>query len=199
MGTAGVVDPIGGELVKENATLQAFFAPGGGSAVLRQRRLADLRTVARRQGPHHDRESTLWTRAEHRGRTGAVGSRRPAGVDRIDQHQGRRRLQEGQEDDLLWHAAEKVPQGRVPGEVGNHVRDRRNRDHRYTRRPAPRSSRTPHRVASGHSRVAADRGGGGGGRARSRSAEARRWRRPGPLEAGPLSGRSHRSPAPTAT
>ncbi|HEY2282014.1 MAG TPA: hypothetical protein VGH60_00515 [Solirubrobacteraceae bacterium] len=30
VGTAGVVDPIGGELVKENATLQAFFAPGGG-------------------------------------------------------------------------------------------------------------------------------------------------------------------------
>ena len=30
MGTAGVVDPIGGELVKENAELQAFFAPGGG-------------------------------------------------------------------------------------------------------------------------------------------------------------------------
>lgn len=30
IGTAGVVDPIGGELVKENATLQAFFRPGGG-------------------------------------------------------------------------------------------------------------------------------------------------------------------------
>ncbi len=30
VGIAGVVDPIGGELVKENATLQAFFAPGGG-------------------------------------------------------------------------------------------------------------------------------------------------------------------------
>jgi hypothetical protein len=30
IGTAGVVDPIGGELVKENAELQAFFAPGGG-------------------------------------------------------------------------------------------------------------------------------------------------------------------------
>jgi hypothetical protein len=30
VGTAGVVDPIGGELVKENAELQAFFAPGGG-------------------------------------------------------------------------------------------------------------------------------------------------------------------------
>jgi hypothetical protein len=30
IGTAGVVDPIGGELVKENATVQAFFAPGGG-------------------------------------------------------------------------------------------------------------------------------------------------------------------------
>jgi hypothetical protein len=30
VGSAGVVDPIGGELVKENATLQAFFAPGGG-------------------------------------------------------------------------------------------------------------------------------------------------------------------------
>ena len=30
VGTAGVVDPIGGELVKENATLQAFFAPSGG-------------------------------------------------------------------------------------------------------------------------------------------------------------------------
>jgi hypothetical protein len=29
VGTAGVVDPIGGELVKENATLQGFFAPGG--------------------------------------------------------------------------------------------------------------------------------------------------------------------------
>jgi hypothetical protein len=29
VGTAAVVDPIGGELVKENATLQAFFAPGG--------------------------------------------------------------------------------------------------------------------------------------------------------------------------
>ncbi len=28
VGSAGVVDPIGGELVKENATLQAFFAPG---------------------------------------------------------------------------------------------------------------------------------------------------------------------------
>jgi len=30
IGSAGVVDPIGGELVKENATLQAFFAPDGG-------------------------------------------------------------------------------------------------------------------------------------------------------------------------
>jgi len=30
VGSAGVVDPIGGELVKENATLQGFFAPGGG-------------------------------------------------------------------------------------------------------------------------------------------------------------------------
>jgi hypothetical protein len=30
VGSAGVVDPIGGELVKENATVQAFFAPGGG-------------------------------------------------------------------------------------------------------------------------------------------------------------------------
>jgi len=29
-GQAGVVDPIGGELVTETATLQAFFAPGGG-------------------------------------------------------------------------------------------------------------------------------------------------------------------------
>jgi hypothetical protein len=29
VGTAGVVDPIGGELVRENATVQAFFAPGG--------------------------------------------------------------------------------------------------------------------------------------------------------------------------
>ncbi len=30
LGSAGVVDPIGGELVREHATLQAFFAPGGG-------------------------------------------------------------------------------------------------------------------------------------------------------------------------
>lgn len=30
IGSAGVVDPIGGELVRENATVQAFFAPGGG-------------------------------------------------------------------------------------------------------------------------------------------------------------------------
>ena len=30
IGSANVVDPIGGELVKERATLQAFFAPGGG-------------------------------------------------------------------------------------------------------------------------------------------------------------------------
>jgi len=29
VGSAAVVDPIGGELVRENATLQAFFAPGG--------------------------------------------------------------------------------------------------------------------------------------------------------------------------
>ena len=29
VGSAGVVDPIGGELVRENATVQAFFAPGG--------------------------------------------------------------------------------------------------------------------------------------------------------------------------
>jgi hypothetical protein len=29
VGTASVVDPIGGELVRENATLQGFFAPGG--------------------------------------------------------------------------------------------------------------------------------------------------------------------------
>jgi hypothetical protein len=29
VGIAAVVDPIGGELVKENATLQGFFAPGG--------------------------------------------------------------------------------------------------------------------------------------------------------------------------
>ncbi len=30
VGSAGVVDPIANELVTENATLQAFFAPGGG-------------------------------------------------------------------------------------------------------------------------------------------------------------------------
>jgi len=30
VGSAGVVDPIGGEDVRENATVQAFFAPGGG-------------------------------------------------------------------------------------------------------------------------------------------------------------------------
>ena len=30
VGSAGVVDPIGGEDVRENATLQAFVAPGGG-------------------------------------------------------------------------------------------------------------------------------------------------------------------------
>lgn len=29
VGSASVVDPIGGELVRENATLQGFFAPGG--------------------------------------------------------------------------------------------------------------------------------------------------------------------------
>jgi hypothetical protein len=29
VGSASVVDPIGGELVRESATLQAFFAPGG--------------------------------------------------------------------------------------------------------------------------------------------------------------------------
>jgi len=29
VGSAGVVEPIGGELVRENATVQAFFAPGG--------------------------------------------------------------------------------------------------------------------------------------------------------------------------
>jgi hypothetical protein len=29
VGSAAVVDPIGGELVRENATVQAFFAPGG--------------------------------------------------------------------------------------------------------------------------------------------------------------------------
>jgi hypothetical protein len=30
VGSAGVVDPIGGELVRETATVQGFFAPGGG-------------------------------------------------------------------------------------------------------------------------------------------------------------------------
>jgi hypothetical protein len=30
IGSAGVVDPIGGELVRESATVQGFFAPGGG-------------------------------------------------------------------------------------------------------------------------------------------------------------------------
>ncbi len=30
VGSAGVVDPIAGELITETATLQAFFAPGGG-------------------------------------------------------------------------------------------------------------------------------------------------------------------------
>jgi hypothetical protein len=30
VGSAGVADPIGAEIVRENATLQAFFAPGGG-------------------------------------------------------------------------------------------------------------------------------------------------------------------------
>jgi hypothetical protein len=30
VGVAGVVDPIGGSLISENATLQGFFAPGGG-------------------------------------------------------------------------------------------------------------------------------------------------------------------------
>ncbi|HEY5045740.1 MAG TPA: hypothetical protein VII53_07770 [Solirubrobacteraceae bacterium] len=30
IGSAGVVDPIGGQLVEETATVQAYFAPGGG-------------------------------------------------------------------------------------------------------------------------------------------------------------------------
>ena len=36
----------------------------------------------------------------------------------VHQRQGRRRLQEGQEDDLLRHGAEEVPEGRLPAEDG---------------------------------------------------------------------------------
>ena len=40
----------------------------------------------------------------------------------IDQRSGRRRLQEGQEDDLLHHGAEEVPEGRLPVEVRDGIR-----------------------------------------------------------------------------
>ncbi len=96
-------------------------------AVLRQCRLADLGAAARRQGALHPGRAPVRPGVHDRSPAGPVGPRRPAGVDRIDQHQGRRRLQEGQEDDLLRHAADKV-QRRPPGEVRSHVRHRRNVD-----------------------------------------------------------------------
>ena len=75
----------------------------------------------------------------------AAGRRRfpaPRRVDRIDQRQGRRRVQEGQEDDLLRHAADEVPERRLPGEVRNDFANRRNlvRAVTTTRRRAPRSN-----------------------------------------------------------
>ncbi len=82
---AGVVDPIGGELVKENATLQAFFAPGGGlqfyanaaSPISAQLLVAQGHFIKARRALRHG--------AQHRSAAGPVGPRRPAGVDRIDQ------------------------------------------------------------------------------------------------------------------
>ena len=88
---AGVVDPIGGELVQENADAAGVLRARWRSAVLRQRGLADLGSAARRQGHVHQppRRPTAWSSITEVA-AGPIGARRPAGVDRIDQHQGRR-------------------------------------------------------------------------------------------------------------
>ncbi len=72
-----------------------------------------------------------------------------------DQREGRRRVQEGQEDGLLRHGAEEVPEGRLPAEVGNGIRGmsitpryRAKRRKPRTRRRAPRSSRTSGELTS---------------------------------------------------
>ena len=127
VGSAGVVDPIGGELVKENATLQAFFAPGGGLQFYVNAASPISAQLVVSKGSFVRHEGSVWIEAERRSAADPVGAGRAGGIDRIDQHQGRSGVQEGQEDDLLRHAAEQMPEGRFPGQVGTDVRERRNR------------------------------------------------------------------------
>ena len=114
IGTAGVVDPIGGELRQRERDAAGVLCAGRRSAVLRQRGLADLGPMLVAKGhfvsaaPPYGLEFTTEVRWSSR----FPGRRR---VDRNDQHQGRRRVQEGQEDDLLRHRCRrKCPKGGFP-------------------------------------------------------------------------------------
>ena len=85
IGTAGVVDPIGGELVKENATLQAFFAPGGGLQFYANAASPISAQLLVAKGTFIKAAPPYGLEFSDRSPADPVGSRRPAGIDRIDQ------------------------------------------------------------------------------------------------------------------
>ena len=78
--------------------------------------------------------------------TGAArrnGARGPRRLGRDDQREGRLGLQEGQNDRLLRHRAEEVPERRLPAEVGTDLRGSRrslagNRRRPHYKAPCPR-------------------------------------------------------------
>ena len=114
IGTAGVVDPFGGERVTENATLQAFFAPGGGlqfyanaASPISAQLLVAKGSFINAAPPYGLELSTNVPLVQ------TVPGAPPVSTESINIKVGAA-IQEGQEDDLLRHGAEEVPEGRVP-------------------------------------------------------------------------------------
>ena len=121
VGSASGVVSFGTERVGETVSVQPFFAPGGnleffadGTSPVSIEILSKGKVVNSSPpfGPTVVAEVPL---------VESVPGALDASVE-TDQRAGRRRVQEGQEDDLLHHRAEEVPEGRLPAEVGDGVR-----------------------------------------------------------------------------
>ena len=133
-GKANGVVSFGNERVEEQTSVQGFFAPGGALQFYTQGTSpVSLEFISAAHVNYGSTPSIDTTVPLVETVPGA-----PDASVRDDQRDGRLRVQEGQDDGLLRHGAEEVPEGRLPAEVGTAVR--------RSRRPGPATVTTTYKA-----------------------------------------------------
>ena len=123
----GIVS-FGSERVEEPATLESFYAPGGGIEFFTNGHSpVSLEILSKGHYVHLGGAGGLRPRADRRGAARLDRPRSAVRVGRVDQRQGRLGPQGARQAGLLRPRAQEVPQGRLPDQDRTDLRRRRGR------------------------------------------------------------------------